>query len=83
VYEKGDIKSAEKFYTCGIKSLGSDETYQSRNRSLVLCYCNRAAVRMSLGQMREALSDCLAASKIDPAFPKVQLQIATYVLFVV
>ncbi|KAF3332871.1 DnaJ subfamily C member 7 [Carex littledalei] len=76
VYEKGDMKSAEEFYTRGIKSLASGETYQSRNRSLVLCYSNRAAVRMSLGQISEALSDCLAASKIDPAFPKVQLQIA-------
>lgn len=83
MYEKGDMKSAEEFYTRGIKSLASGETYQSRNRQLVLCYSNRAAVRMSLGQIREALRDCLAASKIDPTFPKVQLQIAKYVICLV
>lgn len=42
----------------------------------MLCYSNRAATRMSLGRMRDALSDCVLAAEIDPNFLKVQLRAA-------
>ncbi|KAK1683146.1 hypothetical protein QYE76_043994 [Lolium multiflorum] len=35
-----------------------------------MCYSNRAATRMSLGRMREALQDCSTATSIDPTFLK-------------
>ncbi|OMO54465.1 Tetratricopeptide-like helical [Corchorus olitorius] len=37
---------------------------------------NRAATRMSLGRMKDALGDCIKAAAIDPNFLKVQLRMA-------
>ncbi|KAI3766291.1 hypothetical protein L2E82_16344 [Cichorium intybus] len=37
---------------------------------------NRAATRISLGKMTDALEDCLLAAAIDPNFPKVQVRAA-------
>jgi len=42
----------------------------------MLCYSNRAATRMSLGKMREALSDCREAIGIDSSFLKAQVRAA-------
>ncbi|RVW54216.1 hypothetical protein CK203_080174 [Vitis vinifera] len=43
----------------------------------MLCYSNRAATRMSLGRMREALGDCLLAAGIDHNFLRVQVRAAS------
>ncbi|KAJ6777614.1 HEAT SHOCK PROTEIN DNAJ WITH TETRATRICOPEPTIDE REPEAT-CONTAINING PROTEIN [Salix koriyanagi] len=44
--------------------------------ALMLCYSNRAATRMSLGRMRDALGDCKKAAAIDPNFIRVQVRAA-------
>ncbi|GAB2212822.1 hypothetical protein Droror1_Dr00020817 [Drosera rotundifolia] len=43
----------------------------------MLCYSIRAAIRISLGRIREALQDCMAASDIDSSFLRVQLRTAS------
>lgn len=53
-----------------------DETSKSCFRALMLCYSNRAATRMSLGRMRDALGDCMMAAEIDPNFLRVQVRAA-------
>ncbi|KAK9023855.1 hypothetical protein V6N11_004050 [Hibiscus sabdariffa] len=47
-------------------------TPQQRLRALMLLYSNRAATRMSLGRMKDALGDCM----IDPNFSRLQLRAA-------
>lgn len=44
----------------------------------MLCYSNRAATRISLGRMRDAIEDCMMAIAIDPNFFKVQVRAAKY-----
>lgn len=45
-------------------------------KPLALCYSNRAATRISLGRMREALGDCAVAAEVDPDFLKVYVRAA-------
>ncbi|XP_010519774.1 PREDICTED: uncharacterized protein LOC104799115 isoform X2 [Tarenaya hassleriana] len=73
-YTNGDLSKAEEFYTRGINSVSRNETSRSCLRALMLCYSNRAATRMSLGRMREAILDCTMASSIDPNFLRVQVR---------
>lgn len=75
-YANGHLPKAEEYYTRGINSISPNETLQNCLRVLMLCYSNRAAARMSLGRMREALNDSLMAAAIDPNFPKAQLRAA-------
>ncbi|KAJ6749694.1 hypothetical protein OIU85_000339 [Salix viminalis] len=75
-YQNGDMSKAEDFYTCGINSIPSSEISGCCLKSLVICYSNRAATRMSLGNMREALRDCIKAADLDPNFFKVQMRAA-------
>ncbi|KAK9692315.1 hypothetical protein RND81_09G255700 [Saponaria officinalis] len=75
-YANGDLKKAEDFYTQGLSCIPRHETSRDCLRSLVLCYSNRAAARMSTGRMSEALQDCLVAAEIDPNFFRVQLRAA-------
>ncbi|KAF5737668.1 hypothetical protein HS088_TW13G00556 [Tripterygium wilfordii] len=75
-YENGDLSIAENFYTYGIISVPSNETLECRIEPLVLCYSNRAATRISLGRIREALRDCMMAMSLDPNFTKVQMRAA-------
>ncbi|OMO51123.1 Tetratricopeptide TPR-1 [Corchorus capsularis] len=75
-YRNNNLSKAEEFYTHGINSVPSNETSRSSIKPLVLCYSNRAATRISLGRMREALADCLAAAALDPNFLKVYLRAA-------
>ncbi|KAJ6778799.1 HEAT SHOCK PROTEIN DNAJ WITH TETRATRICOPEPTIDE REPEAT-CONTAINING PROTEIN [Salix koriyanagi] len=75
-YRNGDMSKAEDFYTCGINSIPSSEISGCCLKSLVICYSNRAATRMSLGNMREALRDCIKAADLDPNFFKVQMRAA-------
>lgn len=75
-YAKGDFTRAEDCYTQGVSSISHKETSQSCLRALMLCYSNRAAARMSLGRLREALEDCTRASALDPSFLKVQVRAA-------
>ncbi|THU47440.1 hypothetical protein C4D60_Mb09t15540 [Musa balbisiana] len=72
-YSNGDMSKAEDFYTRGLNSISIAEVSRSDNKALMLCYSNRAAARMSLGRMREALSDCMMAAKIDPTFLRAQV----------
>ncbi|PIN17694.1 hypothetical protein CDL12_09639 [Handroanthus impetiginosus] len=76
-YAKGDFLKAEDCYTQGINFISQNETSRSCLRALMLCYSNRAATRMSLGRLREALEDCTRSSAIDPNFLKVQVRAAS------
>lgn len=77
-YDKGNPSKAEEFYTKGINSVPHSGTSGCCIAPLVLCYSNRAAARMSLGRMREALGDCTRAAALDPNFHKVQIRAAKY-----
>ena len=75
-YTSGDLSKAEDCYTQGVNCISQSETSKSCLRALMLCYSNRAATRMSLGRMREALGDCLLAACIDHKFLRVQVRAA-------
>ncbi|XP_043806236.1 uncharacterized protein LOC110599645 isoform X4 [Manihot esculenta] len=75
-YTCGDTSKAEDYYTQGINCVSKSETSRSSLRALMLCYSNRAATRMSLGRMRDALRDCKMAAEIDPNFIRVQVRAA-------
>ncbi|MCD7468674.1 hypothetical protein HAX54_007066 [Datura stramonium] len=75
-YKAGNLSQAEDLYTKGIKSVSSTEISGSCLEPLLLCYSNRAATRMSLRRMREAISDCASAAALDPHFLKVKLRAA-------
>ncbi|RVX20415.1 DnaJ-like subfamily C member 7 [Vitis vinifera] len=76
-YTNGDLSKAEDCYTQGVNCISQSETSKSCLRALMLCYSNRAATRMSLGRMREALGDCLLAAGIDHNFLRVQVRAAS------
>ncbi|XP_038900579.1 uncharacterized protein LOC120087763 isoform X2 [Benincasa hispida] len=75
-YASGDLSKAEDHYTQGVNCISRDESSRSCLRALMLCYSNRAATRMSLGRLRDAISDCTMAAAIDPGFYKVYLRAA-------
>ncbi|KAB1228003.1 hypothetical protein CJ030_MR1G022990 [Morella rubra] len=75
-YMNGELSKAEECYTEGVNCISRCETSRSCLRVLMLCYSNRAATRMSLGRMRDAIGDCMMAAAIDPNFLKVQLRAA-------
>eukprot|EP00258_Populus_trichocarpa_P017589 XP_006379059.2 uncharacterized protein LOC18102027 isoform X2 [Populus trichocarpa] len=75
-YTSGDLSKAEDCYTKGVNCVSKTETSRSCLRALMLCYSNRAATRMSLGRMRDALVDCKMAAAIDPNFLRVQVRAA-------
>jgi hypothetical protein len=75
-YAKGDFVKAEEFYSLGAGSVSPHETSQSCIRASMLCYSNRAATRMVVGRMREALADCRHAMAVDPSFVRVHLRAA-------
>ncbi|KAJ1283272.1 hypothetical protein BS78_03G115900 [Paspalum vaginatum] len=76
-YAEGRLTEAEECYTHGIDSHSANE---ASRKALMLCYSNRAATRMSLGKMREALSDCREATGIDSSFLKAQVRAANCLL---
>ncbi|XP_062196379.1 uncharacterized protein LOC133899394 isoform X2 [Phragmites australis] len=76
-YVEGQLTKAEECYTHGIDSFSPNE---ASRKALMLCYSNRAATRMSLGKMREALSDCREATDIDSSFLKAQVRAANCLL---
>ncbi|KAK6941774.1 DnaJ domain [Dillenia turbinata] len=71
-YKSGDLSKAEDFYTRGINCISKSKKNGRCLEPVVMCYSNRAATRMRLGRIREALADCLMAIKLDPNFLKVQ-----------
>lgn len=75
-YTNGQLSKAEDCYTQGINCVSKSESSRSCLRALMLCYSNRAATRMSLGRMRDALEDCMLAVAIDPNFLRVQVRAA-------
>ncbi|XP_043725168.1 uncharacterized protein LOC122671794 isoform X2 [Telopea speciosissima] len=75
-YANGHSSIAEGYYTRGVNCISPNQTSTSCLEALVLCYSNRAASRMALGRMREALEDCKTAAAIDPNFLKVQVRAA-------
>lgn len=76
-YANGDFPKAEEYYSRGASSVSPDETSQSCIRASMLCYSNRAATRMAIGRMREALADCKRAMVVDPSFFRVRLRAAS------
>ncbi|MCO5562053.1 hypothetical protein L7F22_015679 [Adiantum nelumboides] len=76
-YGNGDFPKAEEYYSRGASSVSPDETSQSCIRASMLCYSNRAATRMAVGRMREALADCKRAMVVDPSFLRVRLRAAS------
>ncbi|XP_062002722.1 uncharacterized protein LOC133720442 [Rosa rugosa] len=77
-YRNKDFSKAEDFYTQGIVSVPSSERSGSCLKPLLLCYSNRAATRMYMGRIREALGDCMMATALDPNFLKVQMRAANF-----
>ncbi|CAN4089858.1 unnamed protein product [Withania somnifera] len=75
-YKSGNLSQAGDLYTKGIKSVSATEISGSCLEPLLLCYRNRAATRMSLRRMREAICDCASAAALDPEFIKVKLKAA-------
>ena len=75
-YANGHFATAEDYYTRGINSIFHHGASGHCSRALMLCYSNRAATRMSLGMIREALQDCLTATSIDPSFIKAKVRAA-------
>lgn len=75
-YANGLLLKAEDYYTRGVNSVCQKENSQNCSRTLMLCYSNRAAARMSLGRMREALNDCMLALAIDSQFLRAQVRAA-------
>lgn len=75
-YKNSNLSRAEVYYTQGINCVSESETSRSCLRALMLCYSNRAATRMALGRMRDALSDCMLAVAIDLDFLRVQVRAA-------
>ncbi|XP_078447062.1 heat shock protein DnaJ with tetratricopeptide repeat-containing protein [Wolffia australiana] len=76
-YANGDLSKAEEYYTRGVKLAAPHENSVACKRTLMLCYSNRAAARMSNGRVRGALSDCVMATEIDPGFLRAQLRTAS------
>jgi tetratricopeptide (TPR) repeat protein len=72
-FAEGQLTKAEECYTHGIDSFSPSG---ASRMALMLCYSNRAAARMPLGKMREALFDCREAIDIDPGFLKAQVRAA-------
>ncbi|CAH1451304.1 unnamed protein product [Lactuca virosa] len=75
-YKSGDLSEAEVCYSKGISSIQHIETPGVCIQPLLLCYNNRAAIRMALGRMREDLNECRMAVALDPNFMKVNLRSA-------
>ncbi|XP_074276795.1 uncharacterized protein LOC141600461 [Silene latifolia] len=74
-YEKGDLSKAEDFYTWGVNCIPLRDA-SDVFAPLVRCYSNRAATRMALGRVREAVQDCRMAVKLDPTFHRAQMRAA-------
>ncbi|KAH0882032.1 hypothetical protein HID58_058128 [Brassica napus] len=77
-YKNGDMRKAEECYTHGINSSSSssDSSQNDTVKPLALCYGNRAAARISLGRLREAISDCDVAALLDPSYIKAYMRAA-------
>lgn len=75
-YASGDMLRAEDYYSQGVNCISQNEKSKCCLRALMLCYSNRAATRMSLGRVSEALGDCRMAADIDPKFLRVQVRAA-------
>lgn len=75
-YKNGDISRAEVLYTQGIVCVPSSERSGDSLEALLLCYSNRAAARMRLQRVREAIGDCTMAIALDPKFLKAQMRAA-------
>lgn len=73
-YHAGQLSQAEEFYSMGINSAPHIRAIGYSMKPLLLCYSNRAATRMSLGRMREAIGDCIKASELEPDFLKAMLR---------
>ncbi|KAL2464637.1 uncharacterized protein Fot_52593 [Forsythia ovata] len=73
-YHAGKLSKAEEFYSMGINSVSHASVQGCSIKPLLLCYSNRAATRMCLGRMREALEDCTKAIALDPSFLKVTVR---------
>ncbi|MCO5581488.1 hypothetical protein L7F22_035373 [Adiantum nelumboides] len=76
-YAKGDYEKAEDCYTRGVSSVSKGDTSESCIRSSMLCYSNRAATRMAVGRIREALADCEQAIMLDSNFLRARLRAAS------
>uniref|UniRef100_A0A7N0ZUR9 J domain-containing protein n=1 Tax=Kalanchoe fedtschenkoi TaxID=63787 RepID=A0A7N0ZUR9_KALFE len=75
-YANEDLSKAEEYYTRGVKCISASEKSRGCLRALMLCYSNRAATRMSMGRLREAVEDCKLAAGIDPNFLRAHVRAA-------
>ncbi|AEC09994.1 Heat shock protein DnaJ with tetratricopeptide repeat-containing protein [Arabidopsis thaliana] len=75
-YKNGYMSKAEECYTHGINSSPSKDNSEYSVKPLALCYGNRAAARISLGRLREAISDCEMAASLDPSYIKAYMRAA-------
>lgn len=77
-YKNGDMRKAEECYTHGINSSSSssDNSSECSVKPVALCYGNRAAAKISLGRLREAICDCEMAASLDPTYIKAFMRAA-------
>lgn len=80
-YYYNDLSKAEDCYTQGIVSIPASERSECCHKPLSLCHSNRAAARVSLGRIREALADSLMAIALDPLFLEDRARAANFHLF--
>ncbi|EPS62530.1 hypothetical protein M569_12257, partial [Genlisea aurea] len=73
-YNAGKLSEAEEHYSMGINAVSCDSIRGCVMKPLLLCYSNRAATRMSLKRMMEAIEDCEKASELEPTFLKATLR---------
>ncbi|KAM5549592.1 dnaJ [Rosa sericea] len=71
-----DFLKAQEYYTLGIVSIRASERSECCHKRLSLCYRDRAAARVSLGRIREALADALMAIQLYPGFPEDRVRAA-------
>ncbi|XP_023639970.1 uncharacterized protein LOC17889764 isoform X2 [Capsella rubella] len=75
-YKNGYMSKAEECYTQGINSSPPSDNSEYSVKPLALCYGNRAAARISLGRLREAITDCERAASLDPTYIKAYMRAA-------
>ncbi|KAM7264888.1 hypothetical protein ACFE04_002571 [Oxalis oulophora] len=73
------MSQAEYYYTQGINCIPLSESSRSSAKLLLVCYINRAATRISLKMIREALGACIAAVALDSSFLKAYMRGVTHV----
>eukprot|EP00164_Ancoracysta_twista_P001453 GFYU01001893.1.p1 GENE.GFYU01001893.1~~GFYU01001893.1.p1 ORF type:complete len:276 (-),score=77.65 GFYU01001893.1:188-1015(-) len=72
LYSAGETDEAIEKYTEGLDAIITTCTHSASIRSV--CFCNRAAARLKLGQHRFVVEDCTEALRLNPEYIKAYLR---------